>query len=359
MEKVSAGINEAKRRAEARERVSELVELFSGDFYLKKSSFRMHLAEAPGAIVITSTKQAFFYLLSDVILVTKNKKAAKVIYHVYLYNATISSLPEDPSSPWPFRFRVTTSKNYHIDLCFDYEKECEKWQNLIKGAIESLPGMLDKCPNEKETIIAYSALPIDASRGSVDLTKSQKPVRPEKEDVQSSQVKSDDSGAAARSGARPRTAPSRSKKEGEDASVKQIIAACRDIAKIEEEIVSMPINLRTLFPNYYAQLPPDQIARLKPRIQILVTKLNEVAALNDRVGQAMKTQKVFLDLDTLVMDGEKSIMAMKRFIFAAFPKKAGQPPLPKSRDPQLLLRYIFAWYVKLCEAWINVTDVMV
>jgi len=359
MEKVSAGINEAKRRAEARERVSELKETFSGDFYLQQSAFRMLLAEAPGAVILSSTKQAYFYLLSDVILVAKNKKATKVNFHVYLYNASVCSLPEDPSSSWPFRFRVTTSKNYNMDFCFDYEKECDKWKSLVKDAIEALPGILDKNPNEKQTILAYSILPLDATKAAADLSKSSKPSRSEKEDMSRSQAKTDDSSAVSKSGARPRAAPSHAKKDGENASVKEIIAACRDIAKIEEEIVSMPINLRTLFPNYYAQLPPDQIARLKPRIQTLVAKLNEVAALNTRVGQAMKTQQVFLDLDTLVMDGEKSIMAMKRFIFAAFPKKAGQPPLPKSRDPQLLLRYIFAWYVKLCEAWINVTDVMV
>jgi len=337
-------------RAESREKVDELRENFHGDFYLAHSAFRAFVEEAPGATVFSSVKPAYFYLLSDVVLVAKSKTSHKIAFHVYLYNAKVSPLPENPASKWSFGFRITTARGFHQDLLFDYDKECEKWAELVRKQIDELPALLDKNASEKASIIAMSNLPLDATKATSDEGSQQKKESGKPEDA-----------APAKQAPRARAAPAAGKgrREGEDAAVKEIMTVCKDIVKIEEEIVAMPINLRTLYPQFYAQLPPDQLARMKTRLQMLATKLNEVAALHARAGQAMKTQKVFLDLDTLVMDGEKSIMAMKRFIFAAFPKRPGQAPLPKSRDPQLLLRYIFAWYVKLCEAWINVTDIII
>jgi len=253
-------------------------------------------------------------LLTDQMIVIKAKNKPKLMARLILLNAEITELPENRSSKWQFGFQISTPKK-SISFFVDFDNECAKWINLTENAIKELPGILTKYPRDRDQ------LSIMANKGRSESTSTSSAVE----------------------------VPM-------NAHVKEIITICDEIVKTQAELMEMPIDLRTMFPQFYAQLHPDHIHRLKVRIELLGAKLSTLDKLNQRATQLLKTEEAFFQVDKLVSEAMPYLEAMKAIIQKSFPKVPGAPRLPKGRDPQLLMRYILFWYVKLCESWQVVTD---
>jgi len=310
---VASGINEAKRRVEAHEKVSELQEHFKSQLPGLVRPFRSLVYEGPGARDSGSgLKPCYMILLTDQLIVTKGKTKYKIDARIILLNAQVTELTENKNSKWQFGFSLSTPKTT-INFYLDFENECAKWIGLLEQTIKELPGILTKYPRDRDQLTML------ANKG--------------KKDVTSSQI----------------DAPM-------NAHVKEIITICDEIVKVQAELMQMPIDLRTMFPQFYAQLHPDHIQHLRGRIEALGAKLSTLDKLNQRATQLVKSDQAFLQVDKLVSEAMPYLEAMKAIITKAFPKVPGAPRLPKSRDPQLLMRYILFWYVKLCDAWQVVTD---
>jgi len=311
---VASGINEAKRRVEAHEKVSEIQEHFKGQLPGLVRPFRSLIYEGPGACDTGSgLKPCYMTLLTDQLIVTKGKTKYKVVTRMILLNAEVTELPENIDSKWQFGFQLSTPKAT-VKFYLDFDNECAKWIGFLENAIKELPGILTKYPRDRDQLTML------ASKGRKEST----------------------SGAVA-------DAPM-------NAHVKEIIQICDEIIKVQAELMQMPIDLKTMFPQFYAQLHPDHIQRLRSRIEALGAKLVTLDKLNKRATQLVKTDQAFFQVDKLVSEAMPYLEAMKTIITKAFPKVPGAPRLPKSRDPQLLMRYILFWYVKLCDAWQVVTD---
>jgi len=312
---ITSAINEAKRRVEAHEKVADLQEELKGQIQGLVRPFRSVVYEGPGACDHSSgIRSCYMILLTDQMIVLKAKNKPKVMARLILLNAQVTELPENRSSKWQFGFQIATPKK-SINFFVDFDNECAKWINFAETAIKELPGILTKYPRDRDQ------LAIMANKGKSEAT------------------------AAASGGQIPL-----------NAHVKEIITIWDEIVKVQAELMQMPIDLRTMFPQFYAQLHPDHIHRLKSRIEMLGTKLATLDKLNQRASQLLKTEEVFFQVDKLVSEAMPYLEAMKTIVQRSFPKTAGAPRLPKSRDPQLLMRYILFWYVKLCDAWQAVTD---
>ena len=312
---VASGINEAKRRAEAHEKVADLQQLFRAQLPGLLRPFRSLVYEGPGARDTgTGLKVCYLYLLTDQMIFTKGKKSDKVICRVILLNAEVSELPvnRDPACKWNCGIQVRTPKTT-VNFYLDYDEECAKLVALVERTIKELPAILERNPRDKEQLVAL----VNKARRDGGAAASDIPM---------------------------------------NAHVKDIMGVFNDIVKVQAELMQMPIDLRTMFPQFYAQLHPDHIQRLRTRIEALGTKLTTLDELNKRATQLLKSEQAFFTLDKVVCEGTTPIEAMERFITAAFPKVPGAPPLPRSRDPQFLMRYVLFWYVKLSEAWEVVTD---
>jgi len=311
---VTSAINEAKRRVEAHERVSELEEELKGQIQGLIRPFRSVVYEGPGAYDSTSgAKSCYMILLTDQMIVLRAKNKPKIINRIILLNAQVTELPENRNSKWQFGFQLSTPKKSD-NFFLDFDNECAKWIGFLETTIKELPGILTKYPRDRDQ------LSILANKGKKDLASSSIADVPM------------------------------------NAHVKEIITICDEIVKVQAELMQMPIDLRTMFPQFYAQLHPDHIHRLKVRIEQLGTKLATLDKLNQRATQLLKTEEAFFQVDKLVSEAMPYLEAMKSVVQKAFPKTPGAPRLPKSRDPQLLMRYILFWYVKLCDAWQVVTD---
>jgi len=252
-------------------------------------------------------------LLTDQMIVIKAKNKPKLMARIILLNANVTELPENRSSKWQFGFQISSAKK-SLNFFVDFDNECAKWIDYTETAIKALPGILTKYPRDRDqlTILANKGKSESTSSSAVDVPL--------------------------------------------NAHVKEIITICDEIVKVQAELMQMPIDLRTMFPQFYAQLHPDHIHRLKVRIEQLGTKLATLDKLNQRATQLLKTEECFFQVDKLVSEAMPYLEAMKAVIQKAFPKVPGAPRMPKSRDPQLLMRYILFWYVKLCDAWQVVTD---
>lgn len=316
---VASGINEAKRRAEAHEKVADLQQQFKTQLPGLLRPFRSLVYEGPGARDNgTGLKPCYLFLLTDQMIFAKKKQSDKILCRVILLNAEVSELPEnrDPDCKWNCGFQVRTPKTT-VNFYLDYDEECAKLITLVENTIKELPAVLERYPRDKEQLLALA-------------TKARRPGDP---------------AASALAADIPM-----------NAHVKDIMGVFNDIVKVQAELMQMPIDLRTMFPQFYAQLHPDHIQRLRTRIEALGTKLTTLDELNRRATQLLKSEQAFFTLDKIVCEGTTPIEAMERFLTAAFPKVPGAPALPRSRDPQFLMRYVLFWYVKLSEAWEVVTD---
>lgn len=321
---VAAGINEAKRRAEAHEKVADLQQQFRAQLPGLLRPFRSLVYEGPGARDAgTGLKPCYLYLLTDQMIFAKKKQSDKVLCRVVLLGAEVAELPENraPDCKWRCGLQVRTPRTT-VNFYLDFDEECAKLIALVEQTIRELPAVLERYPRDKEQLLALVAKtrrPGDGAAGSgaSALLASEIPM---------------------------------------NAHVKDIVGVFNDIVRVQAELMKMPIDLRTMFPQFYAQLHPDHIQHLRARIEALGTKLSTLDELNRRATQLLKSEQAFVSLDKIVCEGTAPIEAMERFITAAFPKVPGAPPLPRSRDPQFLMRYVLFWYVKLSEAWEVVTD---
>jgi len=269
--------------------------------------------EGPGACDLGSgLKPCYMILLTDQLIVTKGKNKYKMVARIILLNVEVTELPENIDSKYQFGFQLGTARG-SIKFYLDFDNECAKWIGLLETAIKELPGILANYPQDR------AQLTILASKGKKESTSSAVDVPL-------------------------------------NAHVKDIISICDEIIKVQAELMQMPIDLRTLFPQFYAQLHPDHIQHLRSRIEALGAKLSTLDKLNQRATQLLKSDQCFFQVDKLVSEAMPYLEAMKTIITKSFPKVPGAPRLPKNRDPQLLMRYILFWYVKLCDAWQVVTD---
>ena len=316
---VASGINEAKRRAEAHEKVADLQQQFRAQLPGLLRPFRSLVYEGPGARDSgMGLKPCYLFLLTDQMIFVKKKQSDKILCRVILLGAEVSELPEnrDPDCKWNCGFQVRTPRTT-VNFYLDYDEECAKLLKLVESTIKELPAVLERYPRDKEQLLALTA-------------KARRPGDPAASGI-ASEIPM-------------------------NAHVKDIMGVFNDIVKVQAELMQMPIDLRTMFPQFYAQLHPDHIQRLRTRIEALGSKLTTLDELNKRATQLLKSEQAFFTLDKIVCEGTTPIEAMERFITAAFPKVPGTAPLPRSRDPQFLMRYVLFWYVKLSEAWEVVTD---
>jgi len=311
--KVGSEINEAKRHVESQEKVRELQEHLKGQLTGIARDYSCLVYEGPCARDTGSGVQlCYIYLLTDQLIVTKGKAKYKVSGRIILLNAQVSEIPENRDSKWRFGFQITTPNKNSVIFYFDFDNECTKWLNYLEQTIKELPMILTKFPQDRERLQMLANKGKQASTSSSDGPM--------------------------------------------NAHVKEIITICDEIVTIQGELMKMPVDLRTMFPTFYAQLHPDHIQHLRSRIEVLGAKLTTLDKLNARATQLIGTDETFLQVDKLVSEAMPYLEAMKTIITKSFPKVPGAPRLPKSRDPQLLMRYILFWYVKLCEAWQAVTD---
>jgi len=309
---VASSINEAKRRVEAHEKVNEIQEHFKSQLPGLVRPFRSLVYEGPGACDTGSgLKPCYMTLLTDQLLVTKGKTKYKLITRLILLNASIIELPEDRSSKWQFGFQISTPKA-SVKFYLDFDNECTKWIGFLEQAIKELPGILTKYPRDRDQLTALANKGKKETSSTIDGPM--------------------------------------------NAHVKEIMTICDEIISVQAELMKMPIDLRTMFPEFYKKLHPDHIQHLRVRIEALGSKLTTLDKLNQRATELLKSDQAFFQVDKLVSEAMPYLEAMKTIITKSFPKVPGAPRLPKSRDPQLLMRYILFWYVKLCEAWQVVTD---
>jgi len=274
--------------------------------------YRYVVYEGPGAYEnVSGIKSCYMVLLTDQMLVLKSKSKAKLLARIILLNANINELSENRNSKWQFGFQICTPKK-NTNFYLDFDNECAKWIGFLEQTIQELPAILTKYPRDRDQ------LTILASKG-----------------------KSESSGA---SGEIPM-----------NAHVKEIITICEEIVKIQAELMQMPIDLRTMFPQFYAQLHPDHIHRLKSRIEQLGAKLKTLDMLNKRASELLKTEGLFLQVDKQISEALPLLNAMKVVVQKSFPPSAASR-FPKGRDPLTLTRHVLFWYVKLCDAWQSVTD---
>jgi len=298
---------------EAHEKVTEIQEHFKSQLPGLVRPFRSLVNEGPCAYNNGSGfKPCYLILLTDQLLVTKGKTKYKIISRIILLGAQVEDIDNSADPKWKFGFQITTPKG-SSKFYLDFDNECAKWIELLNQSIKELPGILTKYPRDRDQ------LTILANKGKKDTMTS--------------------------SGIVPM-----------DAHLKEVFTTFDEIVKIQGEIMQMPVDLRTMFPQFYAQLHPDHIQRLRARMEILGQKLTTINKLNQRATELLKSDQAFRDVDLLISQAMPYLEGMKIIITKAFPKTPGQRPLPKSRDPQYLMRYILYWYVKLCEAWQVVTD---
>lgn len=138
---VASGINEAKRRAEAHEKVADLQQQFKTQLPGLLRPFRSLVYEGPGARDNgTGLKPCYLFLLTDQMIFAKKKQSDKILCRVILLNAEVSELPEnrDPDCKWNCGFQVRTPKTI-VNFYLDYDEECAKLITLVENTIKKLP----------------------------------------------------------------------------------------------------------------------------------------------------------------------------------------------------------------------------
>ena len=153
-------INKAMRAAEAHEKVCELQEFFKEQLPNLARPYRNMIYEGLGAVDTGSgsgPKSCFMRLITDQIIVTKNKSQHKVLWCVILLNAEVMPLAESRSSKWQFGFRVRTQRS-KLDFFVDFDNERAKWIRLIGSCIKELPAVLKPYPRDREFLLALTSV---------------------------------------------------------------------------------------------------------------------------------------------------------------------------------------------------------
>lgn len=359
IQKVAEDINEGKRDAEAREKVSEYQELLKDQITNLAQPHRRYIDECMAVRDRGEGLQSCFLLLfNDVMLVTqrKGKTILVLLDQLPLAGAEVVLLPDNASQQkWQFGLQVkcgVRAANFYMETKSVRDRWLEKASALTRTLTRS------------ESSLSLTRMAMQ-EMGEIE----------RQESILGSVF----------GGARKKE---KHAKAPENPRVQDVISIYQEVVKLQAEILTMPIDLRTLFPMYYQKLHPDHIARLKTRINLLGDKLKIIDQLNQRALALLKSESIFHMLDKSITDGMDNISGMKSWVAAMFGRgsraavqqpqqqqqsmMASAPPMrqmsmsaiPSSSqqqqrvagDPQKLMSFILMWYINLCQTWELVTQ---
>ena len=389
VQRVAARANEAKRAAEARQRVAALARQLRGAVPLVRP-FRVFLREGPAAQHgCPGPRPCHLVLLTDQLLVAKKPTASRLIARIGLLGASVTDVDEGGSEGGDVGADIFGGGGTSSDtaaslgpalrlrnsggactLAFATEPERREWADALRDAIAALPGILEKYPRDREQALILAAAGTNTGTGSGSgygfgsssishsrigsgsgaLTSVVRAAGALDSNAGLLTILTQDSGSGSAGGSGSGGAESaRPQFEGK---IRDIVLAYDEVARLQGEIMRAPVDLRTLFPAYMAQLHPDHIQRLRARIDLLGQKLRAIDALDQRAAALMVSEKAFHTLGATLDEGDAPLAALKGLVLAYFPaQRVAELGIPRNRDPQLLLRFVLHWYVRLCEAW--------
>ena len=369
---VADRINEAKRRAEAHERVAALQRQLRGAVPTTLvRPFRACLREGPA--VLANGDPCHLFLLTDQLLVTKKPTSTHLLARVGLLGATATELTDSGGSGGSSGGSViigdaTTNSSSSSSsgpalrirnsggactLLFASTAECHAWATALSDAIAALPGILEKFPSDREQALLLAATGPrnnhggSSSSGSSGSGALSNVVRAaggldSNAGLLTLLMQDEGGGSGSSGGSRPQF----------EGKIGDIVAAYDEVARLQGEIMRAPVDLRTLFPSYVARLHPDHVQRLRARIDLLGQKLRAIEVLHQRAAALVASEAVFHTMAATLDEGDAPLRALKGLVLTYFPReRVAELHLPRERDPQLLLRFVLYWYVRLCEAW--------
>ncbi|PRP86552.1 hypothetical protein PROFUN_05190 [Planoprotostelium fungivorum] len=94
-------------------------------------------------------------------------------------------------------------------------------------------------------------------------------------------------------------------------NLKEALHYMRDIIQLEQDIMRFPIEIRTLIPNYYRDLPKDFINEQQSRTIKLIRKLDEIDMTRLKIDQVIKQEYICDVINRLVKGGTKAVGEVK------------------------------------------------
>ena len=369
LKEVSKSINEFKRSAEQKVRLMEIQADLRTTCPDLAQPYRRYLDEVEVGVVVKKTlRKHSLLLLNDQIMVVRCNNAQKITKlwsQLYLYNmaVTITQDYEDISTDsgpsiidfggavtaadFNFGLRLQSKADFCI-VYFPSEKVRDEWILKLSQEKSRLRDTLDSfnLTKDEESIITESAISMaapSASQSTLGNSISNGPT---------SFVSNVSSFLSGSSSNLPQAGPLAT--TSAVPVIKDILDLYENIAKIQDEIMQSPIDLRSLFPEYCRNMNPNLRERLKQRIDQLNIKLNVMYQMDQKARELLRVghgsipvQKV----NQFIMEGIKPIDAMKTFIVTAY---KGCPAGMKD-DPRITIRLILKWYLDLTDSWAKFT----
>lgn len=133
--------------------------------------------------------------------------------------------------------------------------------------------------------------------------------------------------------------------------IKQALALYEEVYQLELAVFQVPIDLKTLFPQYYQQLPPNYQQLIWSRVFALRQKIEQIDALRDRIVAVLKSEKLATQLEHVISEGKTPVGNLQSWVKDNFPAAN-----PTSQQPRALLIALVKWLQSLLKAWEQIVE---
>ncbi|KAH3758346.1 rho guanine nucleotide exchange factor [Pelomyxa schiedti] len=379
IKKVASEINEAKRRAEAQEKVlfiqhalgSQAPDLYQPHRYLCKE----------GPVMQEKTDElvpVFLILFTDKILITLKKKQENSEkftltkledWNLAPYCEAIA-LPAKPMWRFQFGMHIKTRRSEGFFFMEDQQQR-DSWLEIISAVAEAIKkntlsvllGKLEQSQQLNTSTTIESPPPAPTREPSSRLSVYLDPTS-----LLSSFIK-----GAQRSSTNNLTSPAPSTtpplqsiqsprqltttkvptEEKRNYKVESMISLYKEVLKLHSEVMSTQVDLSTLFPSYFNKLHPDLTARLRGKADLLLSKLKEMESISTQALELIKEESHFSQFDEQLSKGLEFIDPVRMWVIALCDGTLNTPAGPKlvEQNPKRLMAQLLAWFLETKKLW--------
>jgi hypothetical protein len=355
IKKAAVGINEAKRKAESSQRMTNLAQQLQG----VPSSLKFHLLQPhrrylfEGVLMIKDDKQlkeVLLFLFNDLLIVGRPKSkfavtnvANAITNNEFRYSDFVQckliiklescqvSIGGTKELSRALDIRHGTNLEKHL-LCYaDNAADIVAWQQRLQAAIQAHMEQLAKStlrsrPDDGDDFEEY-----DADDDAIVRTDSSSQLPPSE---------------------LYRGASSRALGSGDPADLaylqrgklRDVIRLFEEALKLQDSIFDLPIHLKTLWPQYEQMVNADHLQHVRARVQMLKTKLSEIDSRRDRIVVLLKHERLGVTLHKTLAAGVTPLDAVR------------QAAASGTRVEEPVVLSLLNWYLTLCRTWQELVD---
>eukprot|EP00026_Physarum_polycephalum_P003481 Phypoly_transcript_03493.p1 GENE.Phypoly_transcript_03493~~Phypoly_transcript_03493.p1 ORF type:complete len:737 (+),score=102.33 Phypoly_transcript_03493:194-2212(+) len=114
------------------------------------------------------------------------------------------------------------------------------------------------------------------------------------------------------------SSPILSRPPATNSKIKQALALYEEVYQLEIAMFQVPIDLKTLFPQYYQQLPPNYQQLLWSRVFALKQKIEQIDGFRDNITKVLKSEKVSTQLEHVITEGKSPVGNLQNWVKGIF-----------------------------------------